>query len=203
MPRHKQWTKVRRTRDGGLVKVTKLSRNYRSGGTGCFPHDSPVLTPTGQIPIGQISPNDWVLSWCEATFSLAARRVIKRIDKPSCPIWCLITHDGTRIETTFGHTFLTERGWVRAFRLRRGDVLLGPDGSEATNKMVLEFFYTGRSEVVCNLITAQDSNFVVGGIVAHNFSFCRALRRMLWQIRAARVNYAGYGPSSDWAASRS
>jgi hypothetical protein len=98
-----------------------------------------------------------------------------------------MTDDGSTIETTFAHTFLTKRGWIRAFRLRSGDVLLGSDGRDTSNKTVLKFVYTGRSEVVSNLITAWDNNFVVGGIVAHNFSFLRLFRRMLWQVRAITV----------------
>jgi hypothetical protein len=82
MGRKHQWTKVRRTKDGGIVKVSKFGRKRGRRSPGCFPEGSRVLTPSGWIAIEKLTGGDMVFSYCPTTLQLIARMVVSRIDSP-------------------------------------------------------------------------------------------------------------------------
>ena len=90
-----------------------------------------------------------------------------------------------RIESTIGHPFLTQRGWVRSFQLRAGDKLTiaGQAQDQLFDVVVCRIRRTARQETVHNLHTTGENNFIVSGVVAHNFSILRSLRGWLQNIR--------------------
>jgi hypothetical protein len=179
----KQWQKSRRTRDGGRIRVTKFGPNKSN--SGCFPASALVLTPGGWKPISSFEVGDHVLSFCRLTGAMRTRTVTRRIDHSPRPIWAIETTDSARkIESTIGHPFLTQRGWVRAFQLRAGDQLTvaGPTKYQSVD-VVIAARRTSREEAVHNLHTTGENNFIVSGVVAHNFSVFRNLRGWLHNIR--------------------
>jgi hypothetical protein len=72
------------------------------------------------------------------------------------------------------HSFLTERGWLRASQLKSGDVLIC---SDATKKEVASVTPLPEAEPVYNLVTDCEHTFVVEyGVVSHNYSYLRDTR---------------------------
>jgi hypothetical protein len=61
-------------------------------------------------------------------------------------------------------------------RLKAGDRLIGIG---ADNLEVERVYSTSETENVYNLITSGEHNFIVDGIVAHNFTFLREARCLL------------------------
>ena len=138
----------------------------------CFPADAKVLTVHGYRPISEIKKGALVVSGQQELV-----RVKKVFECGTSPILCLHV-GGRKIRTTGHHTFLTDRGWVKASGLRLGDRLEGPEAGTITR------FSTEKREKVYNLHTTGDCTFVVEGVVAHNFTELRVLRTAWSQLFA-------------------
>jgi hypothetical protein len=151
-----------------------------SAGSGCFVGTSLIWTPNGDRPIQEIVVGDSVLSWQTNTRSLVVRRVKKVLVHRSQPIWTLRL-DGRigTIRTTACHTVLTAGGWVKVDRLTVGDHILQVGGSGLEIKGI-----TGPSseEDVYNLHTRVEHNFIVDGVIAHNFTVLRRTRTLLHRL---------------------
>ena len=80
--------------------------------------------------------------------------------------------DGTSLRVTANHTVLTNQGWRRVDELGEGDLLAQADGSAR----VIEILTEPTPVPVYNLYTASEHNFVVDGVVVHNFTTLRVLR---------------------------
>lgn len=144
----------------------------------CFPGDVRVWTPTGPRRIDDVVVGSQIIS-----FDPSARRFVAR------PITGVLTHPGAHVchlefssrraplRTTANHSFLTERGWLRADRLVRGDRLVANGSAPEARVETVKFSMS--VEPVYNLITAGEHTFVVEGVVAHNFTFAPALRTLI------------------------
>jgi hypothetical protein len=102
-------------------------------------------------------------------------------------LWEIVT-DGssTPITTTRHHLFLTQRGWMQARRLRRGDEL---QTANSLRSQVVEVRKTEVLAPVHNLITEGEHTFIADGCIVHNFAYCRALRTWLhqrWETLSAK-----------------
>jgi hypothetical protein len=101
---------------------------------------------------------------------------------------------GESLRTTAHHSFLTRRGWVKASALRVGDRFVHAISKEAVVSSVAA---TGKSEKVYNLYTAIEHNFIVDGVVAHNFTFLRRFRtlvhRLLFDVSAEQDAKSCFG----------
>jgi hypothetical protein len=139
---------------------------------GCFPLNARVLTPTGFVPIGQLTKGDLVMS-CTKDGTLGARRITRVLDKEPVALVVAKFESGKYSPpSTLSHSFKTLRGWLSMEKLKKGDVLIRLDGEDVVNE-VAPF---GQPEPVRNLYTENEHNFIVDGYVVHNFTHFRQLR---------------------------
>jgi hypothetical protein len=68
---------------------------------------------------------------------------------------------------------LTRKGWVCTGNLKIGDQLAIPESAFVT---VTEIKRNVGAELVYNLYTAWQHNYIANGVVAHNFTHFRAIR---------------------------
>lgn len=87
----------------------------------CFHGDSPVLTPDGYVPIKDIKPGDKVINYSEITGEFKIDTVVKQhknlTKSDSEKMYELEFDNGSKIQVTGNHKFLTNLGWVRADEL--------------------------------------------------------------------------------------
>jgi hypothetical protein len=122
----------------------------------CFPAGTPIVTPTGPIPIETAKAGDEVIE------PVHGRRV--RIEQVATShalaLLELVSQRGI-LQTTPGHPFLTrDSGWVAARDLRAGDALLGEDGVVVLEKVVARKVTTPVP--VFSLVLASGESFMVG-----------------------------------------
>ena len=190
MSRPYRGKKVIHKPDGSVTVVTHLGPKRRSGGGGgggCFPSSTRVLTPSGWRPIGELRPNESVVSLDVATEALASRVITHRIDYGQRQIWALkFNLDQAPLQVTSTHSFLCKNGWKRVAEIEPGDILLCSTTGGLVEKTVLSATATQTQSEVHNIYTSVDNNFIVdGGFIAHNFSYLRAVRSWLHNLSVA------------------
>lgn len=121
-----------------------------------------------------IHVGDNVLSWHPANGRLESRRVCQ-VRSYNGGVVASITFSPERIKfrATPHHTVFTSRGWKRVSKLRCGDEVLVTDGGPCSFACVAHVAMSDKLEPVYNLITEREHNFIVGGVVAHNFTVLR------------------------------
>jgi hypothetical protein len=87
----------------------------------CFAAGTPILTPTGYTPIEQLKPGDIVINYDEQTNQFKEDYVIKLhenlVKSTHEKMYEIQFDNGTVLEVTGNHKFLTDTGWVRADEL--------------------------------------------------------------------------------------
>jgi hypothetical protein len=157
-------------------------------GDACFPASARVLTPRGERYIASFVSGDVVLSFDAVDGRLLERVITKTLKHPPRRIWMIDFADHRpALWTTQNHSLLTLRGWVRVDRLKSSDCLVRVWGEPSPIERV---FPTGKKEEVYNLFTAGEHNFIVDGLVAHNFTFLRSIRAS-WHRLCVDNRYTG------------
>jgi hypothetical protein len=159
---------------------------YYREDSSCFPGHALVLTPSGSTAIQDIKPGDEVLSWSEESGTLVPAIVTNSIIYEAAKT-TLVELDASdqAVEATPHHRILTIEGeWKRIGSLQIGDRVLASDGSA---RVVTSVKATGRVEPVYNLYTTGEHNFVVEGVVVHNFTTLALARTWLhrWLVDPA------------------
>ena len=114
------------------VLVTSVQTMSRPGRLAKFdPHEFGLLItdecfPAGTLvdgrPIETIKVGDVVTAWDEATGQICTRQVTRLFRNPApYQLMRIEAAGGIDIVSTFGHPYLTDRGWLYAFELRYGD----------------------------------------------------------------------------------
>jgi hypothetical protein len=154
-------------------QMAAASRGRGGGGGSCFPASALVLTPGGEREMADIQPGSLVVSTAESG-AVATRRVLKKKVHRRGRLWRVeCAGESAAIDVTKRHSFLTDRGWVQAWRLRPGDRLRGID---ASYRHVVTIGVTNEIVPVFNLITESEHTFVVHGCIVHNYTYWRSLR---------------------------
>lgn len=102
----------------------------RAGGNTCISYDTLVTVYRGQIPIQDVTTNDWVLT------RRGYRRVLATWDNGVRDVWEVELTDGRKLRATPDHKVLTTHGWVNVENLRVGSILVCQPSS-ARNVAVL------------------------------------------------------------------
>lgn len=90
----------------------------------CVPADTKVETINGEVEIADLQVGDKVLSYNHNTHQTEYKKVTRLIKKPSPKhIIRLLLSDGTAIMSTMNHPHWTQRGYVEAKNIKRGDFL--------------------------------------------------------------------------------
>ena len=162
------------------------------GGNGCFPAGTSIATPEGACDIALLSKGDLVLAVDIHTGQIRKRKILKIAVHGANRIWVLRFSDGSAIRTTAVHSFLVEGSWKKASQIRGGDTLAVSSPHGLRDKTVVVSEATESVETVYNLIVDGDFNFIADGILAHSFTYLRALKVAIWsrayRWRPARIN---------------
>ena len=164
---------------------------------GCFTTDTPIATPDGPRPLGDLRVGDLVQAFDHESGTWAPRRVEavhERFYEDSLvtvhteggsfrsttyhPVWVLA---GRQLGDRPACTELTEHEdeglalpgrWVNSHDLRPGDVLLAADGTQRYVVRTEQEFVSGLP--VVNLTIEQHHTFAVGGdaLLVHNTAPC-------------------------------
>jgi Pretoxin HINT domain len=146
----------------------------------CFPANANIFTVGGKQAISSLQKGDYVLSRSRAGALVARRITDVKVHSPSY-IWVIGFDDhGPKIRTTGSHTVLSRRGWIRVSCLRSGDELVQPE--TGIFRRVQRISATDDAEPVYNLSTEGEHNFIVEGIVAHNFTTLRRVRTLMHRL---------------------
>ena len=192
-----QGKKVRHLANGGIeitkrlgpkqAKTVHRPMQRASGGAGCFPGQTRVLTPTGWRAISTIQVAELVLS-CSPSSEELVQRAVTAVKRHG-PSELLAIRTGLDCEApllaTAAHAFLTVAGtWCRAGQLKVRDELAVRGHVQERITVIRSIEPAGQTDAVFNLHTADEHNFIVesghsGGLVAHNFSYLRALRVLM------------------------
>ena len=145
--------------------------------TGCFPSSTLILTPGGCRPISNIDAGDQVISFKRDELAPCVSIVTQRLDHSKAILWEIhTTAKSEPIRCTAIHAYLTARGWLQASQLRVGDELLGLNLDGNFRAEVTDVMATDNFELVHNLHTTGEHNFIAEGFVVHNFSCFREIR---------------------------
>lgn len=97
-------------------------QKYQVRGNGCFSKNTQILMANGRLkPVAEVQENDFVFN----PHYQAAVRVKKVVKGPEHKPLYEVVIDNSRLEVTEDHPFFTQRGWVQAMALKKGDRLLG------------------------------------------------------------------------------
>ena len=147
----------------------------------CFPANAEILTPKGYYPISKFKAGDYVLSWDKATSRMVREKVTKLKAHPSARTWTIDFGAKRRLfRATPFHTLLTQRGWIRLGRLNQGDALLVVH--PGVGLVEIQNVFASDEEPVFNLTTTGQHNFIVDGLVAHNFTMLRRTRELTHKL---------------------
>lgn len=118
----------------------------------CFPGNTPISTPTGEILIKDIHPGDIVLSYRDGT--IVQRRVNRTIKRQSHQPFVKIAHEQGFFNCTPHHKIYTQRGYVAAIELQKNDSLIFTAGINAnySQKML------SMSGTLYDMETGQEGN---------------------------------------------
>lgn len=100
----------------------------------CFDGSTPVLTPSGYVPIRDIRSGDKIINRDDDTGYFKTDIVVKSHENLTVSdgedMLELQFGNGVNIKVTANHKFLTDRGWVRADHLTAEDVIVDHDPSK-------------------------------------------------------------------------
>jgi hypothetical protein len=166
---------------GGLddpERIARLPVVVPRKNTGCFPASALVCTPDGPRRIDEIRPGDAVWS-----LSVAGGLVVETVTRskvhPPARLWRVECSKAAPLLVTANHRMRSDRGWLRVDQLVQGDRLIHASCASA---YVQEVGLSARVEPVFNLYTTGTHAFLIGGFVAHNFSFIPELRTLLHRV---------------------
>lgn len=146
---------------------------------GCFPRNTPILTPTGERAIGTLRTGDLVLSLPESGGGLVTRRILKRLDHEPMQLYAVKTRDGNELLVTDNHRLLTSTGYRAVSALAEGNRLIGV-ATHPAGCIVQSIEPSAVVETVHNLVVSDHFNFVAGGFVAHCFGRLPEFQRWWW-----------------------
>ncbi len=165
--------------------ATGQSKNNGGGGnSGCFTSATNILTPSGWHSVSALERHDEVVCWNASANATTVQKVRKAIHHKPSRVW-EINASGLHkpIETTWCHPFLTQKGWVAAWRLTQEHELQMVDASlQSKSTRIGSVVRTNRFEEVFNLHTDGARNFVADGAIVHSFAFLRVPRTALSRL---------------------
>ena len=134
-----------------------------------------VLTKEGYIPIKNIKAGMQIISYNEKTsdFCNCTVSAVKTAERRE--LWKLLLSNSTELKVTGNHRLLTSKGWIKVSEINVGDLVQTTTGF----MNVLKNERTQKFGKVYNLHTRIEKNFVVEGVVAHNFTHFFKLRSFL------------------------
>ena len=138
----------------------------------CFKAGTKILTENGLKNIEDIKIGEKVYSKNESNSSIELKEVLNTFVHDVDYNICKVYTENDIIECTEGHKFYSKsKGWVQAYNLRPGNVLIDNNGKEIVIKKVeIEKSKYKQITRVYNLNVKDNHNYFVGNdrILAHN-----------------------------------
>lgn len=133
----------------------------------CFDGSTLVSTPNGYEMISTLEVGDLVFSYDEQTGAFDYKPITQILTNEVDEM-VFVTVDGETIETTAGHPFYTDTGWICAADLHEGSRLMASDSTYKTVSDVS--IISAEATKVFNLCVQDYSTYVVGesNVVVHN-----------------------------------
>jgi len=141
----------------------------------CFEENMKVLTMNGYIPIKNIKKGMEIVSFNEKISGFYNRTVSAVKTAERRELWQLLLSNSTKLKVTGNHRLLTSKGWIKVSEINIGDLIQTTTGFVN----VLKNQRTEKLGKVYNLHTRMEKNYVVEGVVAHNFTHFFKLRSFL------------------------
>lgn len=159
-------------------KYVALMKEVNPSYSACFPGSSRVLTPSGYREIRSLKVGERVLSVGKR--GLIARQVTRCFrHAPEAVIEVRFAETIFVLRATANHRIATADGaWSQIRELRSGDRVHTTHGCCSISTL----HTIAASEPVHNIFTAGEHNFIVDGIVVHNFVSLRVLRTWLHRV---------------------
>ena len=139
----------------------------------CFVAGTEVLTENGLVNIEDIKVGMKVYSYNEETEQVELKEVRNTFINVGKKDMVKTTVNGEIIESTSRHEFyVVGKGWMPAFKLEKGDILLNNEGEEVFVENVELIISEGNEVTVYNMEVTDNHNYFVGeeGILVHNAS---------------------------------
>lgn len=169
-----------RLRDLDPERATAISSPPKT--EGCFPADALVLTPSGNVRIASLKVGDLVVSMTDSGRT-AHRRITKVLSHADHKITAIKLVDGAVLRVTSNHTVLCNGRWLTVRDIKEGDTVETVGGAAVVSAIVPQL----AQEPVYNLHTEAEHNFIVDGVVVHNFTSFRLLRTWWHRLVLDRV----------------
>jgi hypothetical protein len=135
----------------------------------CFVAGTLIKTPNGDKPIEDIRPGDAVLCFDPVTRKVEASQVTKLQKLSRSIVISDIRAGGTKVSCTPRHLMYTQRGFVRAFLLKKTDVLFVERDGEMVAAPIDSITYRLSRENVYDFAVAEHPTYFADGIAVHNF----------------------------------
>lgn len=153
-------------------------------GGGCFPKGTKITTPFGLRDIFELQKGDFVIAMNRKNGEKQTRKILKKLTHINKRIWRLEFSDGSSIRTTSVHSFSVNGRWKEASEIKFGDIIASYDANGGfSKKFVTASNKTSESEDVYNLIVEDDFNFVADGVIAHSFTYFKAVKEFAWSLK--------------------
>ena len=134
----------------------------------CFAADTPIATPSGDVPIQALAVGDVVLSFDEARGQRVPATVVRTFAHPESHMRTLRLASGASLIVTAEHPFysLDRSRYVPSGELARSARLLGLDGEE----VVVDAWGAQLVAPSFNIEVAGHHNYFAAGVLVHNKS---------------------------------
>jgi predicted lipid-binding transport protein (Tim44 family) len=148
----------------GTLLLSSLS--WARGGGGCVVEGTPVLTPSGPVPIERLQAGDRVWSLQEGMLRESQVHVQTEIVAQEI---LEISAGGEKLKLTPEHPVMTDPGEYRmANRLKTGDTVYMVRDGLLKSLPIQSLHCTASTQQAYNLQVSPGGTFVAGGLVVHN-----------------------------------
>jgi predicted lipid-binding transport protein (Tim44 family)/uncharacterized membrane protein YgcG len=149
-----------------LCLVLRSPELHARGGGGCVEQGTPILTPSGPVPIERLKPGDVVLGVDrQAVLPVVVRSVVQVQPEE----YYELNANGRVLRLTAEHPVETDAGVFRMVsRLKTGDRVFFHDDGRITAASIGSIARIHNSSPAHNLLVAPAGTYLANGIVVHN-----------------------------------
>lgn len=144
-----------------------LAHNMK--GVDCVLPGTPCLMADGSsIPVEDVLPGDWVMSFDESNLTFVPGRVLSLFSTKNGDLLRLTFNDGKTLVCSKTHVLLPKTGWTSVSNLTPGTEVMVEDGTYRTILFITPCPMSPDTMVYIMEVEGNH-NLVLGGIVCHNY----------------------------------
>lgn len=143
--------------------IFKTCQACGNGGGGCFLAGTPITMADGTTkPIEKIQAGDTILAFDEISKTMKPDKV-KMVHDPVEVPYYLVVNDAMQL--TPNHRVRSKGEWIEIGKLKVGDTLTAPDGSDVPIKSIKRI---DEKVAVYNFAVNPFETYVANGVIVHN-----------------------------------